>query len=73
MDGGQTECGVFSLESLTCASWKVVLVLRFYFVCLFLREAKRHKLIYRSDQIGMIMKWAIIMIGTLITCTQTFL
>lgn len=73
MDGGRTQGGVLSLASITCASWKVVVVLRFYFVRLFLGESEGHNSICRSDQMGAIMKRAIIVIGTLITCTQMFL
>lgn len=72
MDGGQTQCGVFSLESITCACRKDVLVLSFYFVCLFLWEAKGHKSIYRSDQIGTILKWAIIEMGHLLRVRRRF-
>lgn len=71
MDG--TQCGVFRLELITCTSWKVVLVLMFYFLCLFLWESKGYKLICGSDRIGMIMKWAMMAIGTLVMCAQTFL
>lgn len=70
---GLTQCGVFRLELITCTSWEVVAVLMFYFLCLFLWEAKGYKMNYGNDQIGMKMKWAIMVIGTLVMCTQTFL